>query len=413
MAQLQIGTFFEAPKTDHTQPQCVTRRQFYGFRNHVLRVLRKFGSAGPMGEADVSARAYAEANEFEGDLTHDPGLEDGDDEELEFEKEIVHNPDFFVVDDWYNEYDKQSFVECAPEQIKAGLLDSLAEMAGAFPGWWIRFSLGDSGIQASANRVFIGGRRFWDCETVEEIAERCSKPVDFGSAGPFPDSMYELWVAAVSGEFTSSTDCEAPPDRQWAEAIRTLRAMSEDRPDGRISRLDYRQMRFDLHPETRRELVRRFLAGISTCSAQRLEEARDNILREAGEALVHAPNRVAAASLAAEISRGQAAVCDRLDPKGVVFWWDRALYSVGEPRDEVRGAIATELRGKLTSSNSLIVLSAIFGLARLRVDDIASLVDEASVANPHWSEAPGLAKWLLDLRRGRVTYPSGSFLAKS
>jgi hypothetical protein len=50
----RIGDYLEMLETDYEQPALFTWKEFYNFRNHVLRVLRVFGSAGPMGDVDLS-----------------------------------------------------------------------------------------------------------------------------------------------------------------------------------------------------------------------------------------------------------------------------------------------------------------------------------------------------------------------
>ena len=104
MRTIRIGNYFEIPKIDHEQPAMVTRQEFYNFRNHVLRVLRVFGTAGPMGEVDLSV---------------------AEEDQPSFSSEIIDNPAFFVVDDMYNEQDRISIVECAPTNIDAVVIESL------------------------------------------------------------------------------------------------------------------------------------------------------------------------------------------------------------------------------------------------------------------------------------------------
>ena len=54
MTDLRIMSYFDIPGVDYEQPPLFTWKEFYNFRNHVLQVLRDFGSAGPLGEADLS-----------------------------------------------------------------------------------------------------------------------------------------------------------------------------------------------------------------------------------------------------------------------------------------------------------------------------------------------------------------------
>ena len=106
MNTIRIGSYYEIPQMDYEQPPLVTWRDFYDFRNQVIRLLRIFGTAGPMGEVDLSA--------------------DEEDQPC-FNPEIVEDPVFFVVDDMYNEHDKVSMVECTPASIDAVVIESLLQ----------------------------------------------------------------------------------------------------------------------------------------------------------------------------------------------------------------------------------------------------------------------------------------------
>ena len=54
MARVRIVGEAELPLVDFNQPPQFTWKDFYGFRNHVIQILRQFGSAGPMREADLA-----------------------------------------------------------------------------------------------------------------------------------------------------------------------------------------------------------------------------------------------------------------------------------------------------------------------------------------------------------------------
>jgi len=125
MAKLRIVSESKLPSSDWHQPAQFTWREFYDFRNHVIRVLRRFGSAGPMGEVDLST---------------------DDQSAPKFLGPAIDEPDYFVVDDMWNEHERLSVVECSPRHITADMLGALAEMGAAFPGWWVKLKLGDSGL---------------------------------------------------------------------------------------------------------------------------------------------------------------------------------------------------------------------------------------------------------------------------
>jgi len=389
MASIRIGDYFERPDVDYGQPALFTWKDFYNFRNHVLRVLRRFGSAGPMGEVDLSI-----------DTEDAPSFRD----------DTVDDPDFFVVDDMYNEYNRLSIVECNPSHINANLLNSLSEMIRNFPGWWVSFSLGDSGLFVTSETVLLGGRRFWDCRCLEEITDRCSKSVDFGAPEPFSESMYALWIAVVSGGLNSHTEIPSVPSRQWAEVTRSLKELLKKCQDGRLTSHAYDQIRNDLHPDTRRQFIFRLLAEIPEFPASQLKVATRNIQQDLGQALSESGSIEEKTLLATRISSGLAVIAPKLDASDVVTWWANVLYRDREPSDELACVLNNELRSGLRHTNSLVRLASIFGLARLRASDIASIVDEALSANPQWSTNPVLVGWLRKLRAGSTSYPDRSML---
>lgn len=393
MGNVRLGDYFEQ-RVNHEQPMLFTSKDFYNFRNHVLRVLRLFGSAGPMGEADLSIEAGDEG----------------------FFKETVEDPDFFVVDDIYNDHDRLSIVECDPAHINSGLINSLTEMTGNFPGWWVSFSLGDSGLFISSEAVLLGGRRFWDCKSVQELGVRCAEAVDFGPQEPFSETMYVFWIAVVSGNFDSYTEIPSTPSRQWAEVIRSLQKMLKSRKNGRLTSFDYAQVKNDLHPYTRRQLLLRLLAEISEFPGEQLKAFKTNIQNDCGQALAESKSMEETTLLAKCIFSGLAAVVDKLDASEIVSWWANVLHGTRQPHvtrklsEELAEVLKSEMRNGSGHNNPLVQLSSIFGLARLHASDIALVVDQASRANPEWSTNPALVKWLQELKTGSTAYPDRSML---
>jgi hypothetical protein len=389
MESIRIGGYFEKPDVDYGQPALITWKDFYNFRNHVLRVLRRFGSAGPIGEADLS-------------------IETGD--EPSFSDETVNDPDFFVVDDMYNDHDRLSIVECNPSHITADLISSLSEMTRDFPGWWVSFSLGDSGLFVTSKTVLLGGRRFWDCRSAQEIGDRCATFVDFGPSEPFSESMYSLWLAVISGRFDVNTGIPPVPSRQWVEVIRSLKEMLKKRRDGHLTSYEYNQVRNDLHPDTRRQFVLRLLDEISEFPADQLKASTTNIQQDFGQALSESKSIEEKTSLATRISLGLEAVADKLDANEVVNWWAYVLHRTGGPSEELARVLKSEMRSGLWHNNPLVQLSSVFGLASLHAPDIASIADEASGANPEWSTNLALVNWLGKLRTGSTSYPDRTML---
>jgi hypothetical protein len=341
-----------------------------------------------MGESDISAE---------------------DQDEMEFEKSIVKNPVYFVVDDWYNEHDKLSLVECEPINIRPALIESLSWMMIGFPGWSVHISLGDSAIQVSSVGVFLGGRRFWDCNSVEGITEQCSRAVDFGIASSFPEAMYSLWRSVVTGEFECAEQIEPPSERQWLETIQSLRDRCARDTKERLSSNAYHQIRYDLHPETRCDLVKRFLSEVSFLTTDQMKNARPHILKDAGESFSQCANEEELVSMVHSITVAQNAAAKKLAATDVVTWWANILHSVGEPALTVRTVITHELRKELSLADELTQLSAIFGLALLHTNDIAFVVSEALNRNERWLANPALSKWLERLKAGKTNYPESSF----
>ena len=389
MNTLRIGSYYDIPQMDDEQPPLVTWRDFYDFRNHVIRLLRVFGTAGPMGEVDLSA--------------------DEDDQPC-FGPEIVDDPAFFVVDDMYNEHDKVSTVECSPANIDAVVIESLAAMMRSFPGWRVHFGLGDSGLAVSSDAVLVGGRRFWDCDSVVELSERCQKSVDFGPSEPLADSMNQLWRSVLTGGIDRTVQFPLAPSRQWAEIVRSLEAMRSQRKDGCLTSFAYDQVWHDLHPYTRRELLDRLLPDLPTFSRETLAAAKRNIQRDSGKALVDCASVEEASELIGQVWTGLETTSGKFGQNEVVNWWADLLHEVKDPSDWLKKVLEDELRIRVHHSNPLFELSALFGLAWLGTPDIALLVDDALTMRPEWKANPALVKWLENLKMKRRSYPDRNML---
>jgi hypothetical protein len=116
-------------------------------------------------------------------------LSSDEDEAPTFVGERVDDPDFFVMDDMYNEDDKISFVECDVRCITSAAIHSLIELAARFPGWYVIINMGDSGLRVFGDALLVGGRRFWDCCSIDEIGYRCGREIDYGPPPEFHQSM--------------------------------------------------------------------------------------------------------------------------------------------------------------------------------------------------------------------------------
>ncbi len=380
MTELRIGNWFEIGATDYTQPPNFTWKEFYNFRNHVLRVLRRFGSAGPMGEVDLSV------DYLDDDLTFDDGH--------------VRNPDFFVVDDMHNSHDRISAVECDAIHISRGLLETLVDMEWHFQHWYVQFSLGDSGLRVYSDAILVGGRRFWDVTSLEEIADRCSRPIDYGEATIASDAIYKTWVEIIGGKFMPLTSDIDSTERQWVEVLETLRDLAQKSPRSGNSRFAYDAVRHDIHPETRRNLVTRLLDDISTGLIVPTEDTLSNFQRDIGHAFLNSHSEEQSASLAHLGSIAQRALIGKLDAEVVFFWWANILSSTRAANGDLRRLLVSELFRLAAGPPALIQLSGIFGLARLRVGGIDSLIDDAIRANKQWWPNEPLMRWLSQLKTG-------------
>jgi hypothetical protein len=380
---VRIGSDLEIEETDYSQPAKFGWKEFYDFRNHVVRVLSRFGSVGPAGEADLS-----------GEDDDGPRFRGG-----------VDSPDFFVVEDMWNEHDQLSIVECDVKLVNAELLHSIVIMASSFPGWRVVMNVGDSGLRVYGDRVLVGGRRFWDCTTIEELGARCKMPVEFESPPPSVETMYPLWVDVICGQFISASSYATLPSREWREAVRVLEHMGS-RKGVPLKPEAYDRIRCDLHPLTRAEFAGRLFSAASSVPTERLKAARRSLLREAADGLRlgSLDNRRRFAALVME---GQRAAANALDALDVMLWWPYIIDYTKQAPDVLRPIMEAELRKLLSDGNQWIQLSAAFGLARLRVGDIARIVDQVLGSNPSWLGNDSLTEWLLRVRTGSVSYPSG------
>jgi len=266
-------------------------------------------------------------------------------------------------------------------------------------------NLGDSGLVVFGDKAVPLGRRFWDCKGIDEIADRCTKPIDYGRAPPFSEAMYAVWLELVRGEFSSVRHWPRSSQRQWVEARHVLDEMSR-RWEGRASiQFAYDGIRHDLHPKMRSQFVQRFLVTLASRPKSTMEQAITNIQRDAGEALRLWADPNDRLRLIRTISQAQQANVDWLKPMQTVLWWAHVIHSAGEPDTALARVLSSELTRCLAGEHHWVQLSAVFGLARLDVNDIGGIVDAALKANPAWSENPQLLKWLADLRRGLKSYP--------
>jgi hypothetical protein len=240
---------------------------------------------------------------------------------------------------------------------------------------------------------------------MEEIADRCSRPIEYGEATIASDAIYKTWVEIICGEFMPLTSDIDSTEKQWIEVLETLRNLAQKSPLRGHSRFAYDAVRHDIHPETRRNIVIRLLDDISTGSIVPTEDALSNFQRDIGHALVNSHSEEQSASLAHLGSIAQRALIGKLDATAIVLWWANILSSTRTADGDLRRLLVSELFSLAAGPPALIQLSGIFGLARLRVGGIDSLIDDAIEANKQWLTNEPLMKWLRQLRTGIAIYP--------
>ena len=170
------------------------------------------------------------------------------------------------------------------------------------------------------------------------------------------------------------------------------------------------QVRHDLHPYTRRELLDRLFPDLPAFSHEKLTAAKWNIQKDSGMALADCTSVRDASELIVQIWSVLERTSGNFGHNEVVNWWAGLLHEVKDPSDWLRKALEDELRIRVRHTNPLFELSALFGLAWLGTHDIALLVDDAMTIRPEWKTNPTLVKWLENLRMKRRSYPDRNML---
>ena len=126
-------------------------QEFHELRNQVLRVLRRYGTVGPMGEAPIN---------------DDPN---GPDDSWPVES---RRPDFFVVDDWPNTMERYIRVEPTYRLPSASVLEELAFLLRGRDRWGIELALGDGLLVITDQALMVDGPRFRKCSSLEDVVKR-------------------------------------------------------------------------------------------------------------------------------------------------------------------------------------------------------------------------------------------------
>jgi len=143
----------ECPPTEGSGPPLFTWRDYYTFRNSVLRVLGKYGTVGPSGEMPI-LETWEESED---------AWKAGD-----------KKPDFFVVSDMYNERYRWNKVEASPWLISGNALTDLLAMLLDWPEWCVYLALVEGGLTVFRNRILYEGEIFEGCTSIGDLADRCA-----------------------------------------------------------------------------------------------------------------------------------------------------------------------------------------------------------------------------------------------
>jgi hypothetical protein len=134
--------------------ETVSWQVFFAMRNQVLRVCRRYGTVGPMGEAVIT-------DDSEGPPDPWP---------VEFQE-----PEYFVVDAQLSDTSLYQYVEVGlPCRITLPLLMDLWHLVGDHTGWGIGIGVpGDRYLYLQADGIWVLGETLKDCSSVLDVVERC------------------------------------------------------------------------------------------------------------------------------------------------------------------------------------------------------------------------------------------------
>jgi hypothetical protein len=154
-ASIRVVPFSKEEYTpaDRSRGPLFTWREYYSFRNTLLRVLQSYGTVGPMGEMPI--------------------LDDWESSEDAWPVATT-DPDFFVVGDMWNDYDRWNRVEASPWLVTTTLLYDLIMMLQLWPGWCVYLALTQGGLTVLGDRILYEGELFAGASSIEELGQRCA-----------------------------------------------------------------------------------------------------------------------------------------------------------------------------------------------------------------------------------------------
>jgi len=143
-----------------------TWQEWHAFRNHVLDILCRYGSVGPMEKMPILD-------------THE---ESNDAWEIASKR-----PDFFVVDD--DLYGNSVRVEADCTLIKPVLLDELLMLLAQLGDWSVYMALIEGGLWVFNDRILYEGDFFAGCCSVNDLYHRCALGADGKILPPLPRAI--------------------------------------------------------------------------------------------------------------------------------------------------------------------------------------------------------------------------------
>lgn len=132
----------------------ISIQQFHAVRNAVLRVCRRFGTVGPVGEFQPSLDEDGVYEAAEGPIAD-------------------YDPDFFVIDEMWNDVDKYIRVEPNGYHINLDLLTQTAQILKEHSEWAVGFGFEDGYLLVFAEKLMVKGERFRKCHDFASVAAAC------------------------------------------------------------------------------------------------------------------------------------------------------------------------------------------------------------------------------------------------
>jgi hypothetical protein len=144
----------ECPITLGKGPALFTWKNFYRFRNALLRVLGSYGTVGPSGEMPILPTWWMSSALWK------PG---------------APRPEFYVVSDMPNRRCRWNRVETrSPWLVNDDLLDDIVQMLLDWPEWCVYFALVKGGLTVFSNRILYEGPLFEGSTSIGDLVDRCA-----------------------------------------------------------------------------------------------------------------------------------------------------------------------------------------------------------------------------------------------